>query len=190
MRLPPLQPISNAHFYVSGNVTIHPSVAIAPGVLLQADAESQIIIAAGVCVGMGTVLHAHQGNLEIEEGVVLGAGVLLLGSGRIGANACIGSKVTVFNSSIEPNQVVQSGSLIGDVSRTIIQTETVESGETAPQPAESDAAQASSALANTASAPVYGKAAVNRLIIALFPGGHPSNNLSPSNQSHNGETPE
>jgi len=67
MHLSPLQPISNSHFYVSGNVTIHPSAAIAPGVLLQADPESQIIIAAGVCVGMGTILHAHAGILEVSQ---------------------------------------------------------------------------------------------------------------------------
>jgi len=66
MHLSPLQLISN-HFYVSGNVTIHPSAAIAPGVLLQADPESQIIIAAGVCVGMGTILHAHAGILEVSQ---------------------------------------------------------------------------------------------------------------------------
>jgi len=77
MHLSPLQPISNSHFYVSGNVTIHPSAAIAPGVLLQADPESQIIIAAGVCVGMGTILHAH-GNLR--SGVKQHwAGVLIVG---------------------------------------------------------------------------------------------------------------
>jgi len=65
MHLSPLQPISNSHFYVSGNVTIHPSAAIAPGV--SADPESQIIIAAGVCVGMGTILHAHAGILEVSQ---------------------------------------------------------------------------------------------------------------------------
>jgi len=71
MHLSPLQPISNSHFYVGGNVIIH-SAAIAPGVLLQADPESQIIIAAGVCVGMGTILHAHAGILEVESGANIG----------------------------------------------------------------------------------------------------------------------
>jgi len=60
-------------------VTIHPSAAIAPGVLLQADPESQIIIAAGVCVGMGTILHAHAGILEVSQEQNIGAGVLIVG---------------------------------------------------------------------------------------------------------------
>jgi carbon dioxide concentrating mechanism protein CcmN len=187
---------------VSGNVTIHPSAVIAPGVLLQADADSQIIIAAGVCIGAGTVLHVNQGNLEIEEGASLGASVLLFGSGRIGANACVGSKVTIFNSCIEPEQVIQAGSLIGDPSRSITQTESVPieasppQAETAsteaspPQPAETDTAQSPSALATAASVPIYGKTAVTQLIVALFPGRHSLDNLPPGNQSSNGKTPE
>lgn len=202
MRLPPLRPINDAHFCVSGNVTIHPSAAIAPGVLLQADADSQIVIAAGVCIGAGTVLHVNQGNLEIEEGASLGASVLLFGSGRIGANACIGSKVTIFNSSIEPEQVVQAGSLIGDPSRSITQTESVPAeaspphAETAstqvspPQPAETAPAHSPSALATAASVPIYGKTALTQLIIALFPSRHSLDDLPPENQSSNGKTPE
>ncbi len=50
---------------VSGSVTIHPSVAIAPGVLFQTDPESQIIIAAGACIGIGVILHTHKGILEV-----------------------------------------------------------------------------------------------------------------------------
>ena len=117
MYLSPLQPISNSHFYVSGNVTIHPNAAIAPGVLLQADPESQIIIAAGVCVGMGAILHAHQGILEVEEGSNIGAGVLIVGKGKIGTNACIGSMTTILNSSVGWGEVVPPASLIGDASR-------------------------------------------------------------------------
>jgi carbon dioxide concentrating mechanism protein CcmN len=209
MHLPPLRPIRDAHFCVSGNVTIHPSAVIAPGVLLQADASSQIVIAAGVCIGAGTVLHVHQGSLEIEEGASLGASVLLFGSGRIGANACIGSRVTIFNSSIAPDQVVRSGSLVGDPSRAIAQTEpakaevaepTEESpsqAETAPteasssQAAETAPLQSPSALTSAASVPIYGKAAVAQLIIALFPGRQSLDNSPPENQSfNNGKTPD
>ncbi|NJL37537.1 MAG: transferase [Leptolyngbyaceae cyanobacterium RM2_2_4] len=209
MHLPPLRPISDVHFCVSGSVTIHPSAVVAPGVLLQADANSQIVIGAGVCIGAGTVLHVYQGSLEIEEGASLGASVLLFGSGRIGANACIGSRVTIFNSSIAPDQVVKSGSLVGDPSRSIAQTEPVKTevaaptedspsqAETAPtetsspQAAETAPAQSSSALASAASVPIYGKAAVAQLIIALFPGRDSLNNLPPENQSsNNGKTPD
>lgn len=203
MRLPPLRPISDAHFCVSGNVRIHPSAVIAPGVLLQADADSQIIIAAGVCIGAGSVLHVTQGNLEIEEGASLGASVLLFGSGRIGANACIGSRVTIFNSSIDSEQVVKSGSLIGDPSRSVdvVETETAEASppqaETAPTEAsppplaETAPTQSPSALATAAGVPIYGKAAVTQLIIALFPGRQSLENLPPENpSSNNGKTPD
>jgi carbon dioxide concentrating mechanism protein CcmN len=203
MHLPPLQLISDAHFCVSGNVRIHPSAVIAPGVLLQADADSQIIIAAGVCIGAGTVLHVTQGNLEIEEGASLGASVLLFGSGRIGANACIGSRVTIFNSSIDSDQVIKSGSLIGDPSRSVDPVETAPTEASPPQAeaasteappppvTETAPAQSPSALATAASVPIYGKAAVTQLIIALFPGRQSLENLPPENpSSNNGKTPD
>jgi carbon dioxide concentrating mechanism protein CcmN len=117
MYLPSLHPVSNSHFYVSGNVTIDPSAAIAPGVLFQADPESQIIIAAGVCIGMGTILHAHEGILEVESGANIGTGVLMVGKGKIGTNACIGSMTTILNSDLGSGEVVPPGSLIGDASR-------------------------------------------------------------------------
>lgn len=118
MSVSPLYPISNLNSYISGEVMIDPSAAIAPGVLLQADPNSQIIIGAGVCIGMGAVLHAHDGILEIQAGANLGAGVLVVGKGKIGSNACIGSATTILNHSIESGQVVASGSLIGDSSRS------------------------------------------------------------------------
>lgn len=117
MRLPPLPLIRDAHFCVSGHVTIHPSAVIAPSVMLQADPGSHLIIAEGVCIGVGSILHAHQGILEIEAGVILGRGVLIIGSGKIGANACIGSASTIFNSSVLSGRSVPPGSLIGDRSR-------------------------------------------------------------------------
>jgi carbon dioxide concentrating mechanism protein CcmN len=119
MNLPPLQAISNSHFHVSGDVTIDPNAVIAPGVILQADPNSQLVIASGVCIGMGAILHAYQGRLELGTGANLGAGVLVIGEGKIGANACIGSATTIFNSSVEGGQVVPPGSLLGDRGRQI-----------------------------------------------------------------------
>lgn len=119
MRLPPLPLIRDAHFCVSGHVTIHPSAVIAPSVMLQADPGSHLIIAEGVCIGVGSILHAHQGILEIEAGVTLGRGVLIIGSGKIGANACIGSASTIFNGSVLSGQSIPPGSLIGDGSRQV-----------------------------------------------------------------------
>ncbi|HEY9625151.1 MAG TPA: hypothetical protein V6C78_32810 [Crinalium sp.] len=117
--MPPLQLMDEQHFYTSGNVTIHPSVAIAPGVLLQADPDSHLILGEGVCVGAGAVLHAHGGTLEVEAGVSLGSGVLIIGSAKIGMNACIGSRSTLLDCSVDADQVVPPGSLRGDTSRQI-----------------------------------------------------------------------
>ncbi len=119
MKLSPLQPMSHSQVCVSGDVTIHPSAVIAPGVLLQANPNSRIVIAAGACIGMGTILHADQGTLEVGESANLGTGVLFIGSGTIGANACIGSSSTLLNISIPKQQVLPSGSLLGDTSRHV-----------------------------------------------------------------------
>jgi carbon dioxide concentrating mechanism protein CcmN len=119
MHLPTLPWSSNSHVYAEGDVSIDASAAIAPGVILRADPDSKIVIASGVCIGMGSVLHAHGGTLEVEAGANLGAGVLIIGKGKIGAHACIGAITTVWNSSIEPWQVVPAASVIGDKGRQI-----------------------------------------------------------------------
>jgi len=139
MYSPPLQPLCNPQSYVSGDVTIDPSAVIGPGVLLAAEPNSRIVIAAGVCIGMGTIIHAQKGSLEIESGAVLGAGVLVVGAGKIGANACVGSCTTLFYSSVESKQVIFPGSLIGDKSRSTVDVTTVEvtseqTKETQPKP--------------------------------------------------------
>jgi len=95
------------------------SAAIAPGVLLQADPDSKIVVAAGVCIGAGSILHADQGMLEIEAGVSLGAGFLMVGEGKIGVSACIGSATTILNCSVEAGRVIAPGSILGDTSRRI-----------------------------------------------------------------------
>jgi carbon dioxide concentrating mechanism protein CcmN len=183
MYLPSLHPISNSDFYVSGNVNIHPSAAIAPGVLLQADPESQIIIAAGVCVGMGTILHAHQGILEVESGANIGTGVLIVGKSKIGTNACIGSMTTILNSDLGRGEVVPPGSLIGDASRqsdqkpeatTTLVFESSSNHQVSEGPAavttpdESSLNQQAPELAATVTQ-VYGQASLNRLLSTLLP---------------------
>ncbi|MEH2336765.1 transferase [Nostoc sp.] len=112
---------NNFDSYISGDVTIHPSAVLAPGVILEAAVNSKIIIGPGVCIGMGSILQVHEGTLEVEAGANLGAGFLMVGKGKIGANACIGTATTVFNYSIEPGQVVPPGSILGDTSRKIAQ---------------------------------------------------------------------
>lgn len=119
MHLPPLPLSSHTHVYVQGDVSIDPSAAISSGVILRADPDSQIIIAAGVCIGSGSIIHAHQGTLEVEAGANLGAGVLVVGKGKIGRNACIGPLTTIWNASVEPWQVVPAASLLGDRGREV-----------------------------------------------------------------------
>ncbi|NER86807.1 MAG: transferase [Moorea sp. SIO2C4] len=119
MHLPKLLLSNNSHIHVEGNVSIDPSAAISAGVILRADPDSKITIAAGVCIGMGAIIHAHKGTVEVESGASLGAGVLVVGKGKIGANASIGSLTTIWNHSVESLQVVPSASVLGDKGRPL-----------------------------------------------------------------------
>lgn len=139
MSVPPLRLGTNFDSHISGEVIVHPSAVIAPGVILQAATNSKIVIGAGVCIGMGSILQVSTGIIEIEAGVSLGAGFLMVGAGRIGLNACIGSATTVFNCSVEPGQVVAPGSVLGDTtvraalpSQTEIDTKELEPSTTKP----------------------------------------------------------
>ncbi|MEA5504497.1 transferase [Halotia wernerae UHCC 0503] len=119
MSVPPLRLSNNFDSYISGEVIIHPSAVLAPGVILQAAVNSKIVIGPGVCIGMGSILQVDTGTLEVEAGANLGAGFLMVGKGKIGANACIGSATTVFNYSVAPGVVIPPGSILGDTSRQI-----------------------------------------------------------------------
>jgi len=117
MYLSPLQLSSNSQILMSGDVVVNEGAAIAPGVILQAEPGSRISIAAGACIGLGVILHAREGTLEIGAGVILGAGVLVVGAGKIGANACIGTGTTLIDPCIDQMQIMPAGSLMGDTSR-------------------------------------------------------------------------
>ncbi|MBO9999680.1 MAG: hypothetical protein J7641_11875 [Cyanobacteria bacterium SID2] len=127
----PISSFDRDGLYVSGDVTIHPSAAIANGVVLQAGENSRISIAAGVCIGLGAVLHAYDGAIEIETGANLGAGALVVGCCTIGAHACIGAASTVLDARIAPNCILPTGSIVGDLSRSVEVGEEVEVGEAA-----------------------------------------------------------
>lgn len=203
MPLQPLQFFDPPRVQVSGDVSIHPDAAIAPGVVFLAPPNSRIVIAGGACVGMGVILHANGGTIEIAAGASLGTGVLMVGAGKIGANACIGSSTTIFNASVPPMQVVPPGSLIGDSSRNVTsQTESSEEPQTpddAPSqnsniPTDAIEQEPSTAVeenkpdeekleeeveAKPPGTPVYGQVRVNQLLVSLFPQGrsinhHPS----------------
>ncbi|MBE9169297.1 hypothetical protein IQ238_17820 [Pleurocapsales cyanobacterium LEGE 06147] len=119
MYLPPLQPVSNSKILISGDVKIHPSAVLAPGVILQAAPNSSIVIGAEVCIGMGAIINAYQGSIEIESGAILGSGVLVIGAGKIGSNACVGTATTIFNESVPSMAAIAPGSLVGDTSRQV-----------------------------------------------------------------------
>ncbi|MEG4046211.1 carbon dioxide concentrating mechanism protein [Microcoleus sp. Pol17_C1] len=131
MYLSPLQLSSNSQILMSGDVVVNEGAAIAPGAILQAEPGSRISIAAGACIGMGVILHAREGTLEIAAGVILGAGVLVVGAGTIGENACIGAGTTLINPCIEKMQIMAAGSLMGDTSRQAAAEEATATAPTA-----------------------------------------------------------
>ncbi|MDJ0619663.1 MAG: transferase [Calothrix sp. MO_192.B10] len=138
MSVPPLRLGNNFDSYISGEVIIHPSAAIAPGVILQATPNGKIIIGSGVCIGMGSILQVEQGTLEIAAGANLGAGFLMVGEGKIGENACIGSATTVFHCSVERGKIIAPGSILGDNSRAIAKSVS-ETEKTLPPPSSTTA---------------------------------------------------
>lgn len=103
---------------ISGDVRIHPRAVIAPGVILQAAAGCHVAIAAGACVGAGSIIQAHGGNITIHDGAIIGAGCLIIGQGTIGENACIGYGSTVFQTSVRAAALLPPNSLVGDLSRS------------------------------------------------------------------------
>jgi carbon dioxide concentrating mechanism protein CcmN len=198
MYLSPLQLSSNSQILMSGDVVVNEGAAIAPGVILQAEPGSRISIAAGACIGLGVILHAREGTLEIGAGVILGAGVLVVGAGTIGTSACIGAGTTLIDPCIDQMQIMPAGSLIGDTSRqasaeapTAAPTspETPEAttppvappieppspAQTPPQTAPETATDAPESTAAEPPQPgetptiLYGQAHINRLLGTLFP---------------------
>jgi carbon dioxide concentrating mechanism protein CcmN len=119
LELPSFPLVSSDRICVIGNVSIDPHTAIAPGVVIQAAENSQVIIEAGVCIGIGTVIKADQGKIVIEQGAILGARVLMMGQGKIGSHACIGAATTIFNHSVAQMEVIEAYSILGDSSRQV-----------------------------------------------------------------------
>lgn len=187
-----LRPISTSHYYISGDVTIEPGVAIAPGVLLQADADSRILIKAGACIGIGAIVHAHNGVVEIGTGANIGAETLLIGQVQVGANACIGAATTVFNSVVEPGQMIPPGSLIQATNGSIptAQPPALQATNTVIYPDAETASDQSLAAANgdglatpdaqPSNVNVYGQVYVNRMFFKLFPTDRRSNENTPA----------
>ena len=115
--LPPPQPILNKDIRISGDVEINPTASLAPGVILQAASNSRIVIGADVCIGMGVIINACKGSVEIGDGAILGAGVLIVGESKIGNSSCVGTSTTIFRHNVASMAVVEPGSILGDISR-------------------------------------------------------------------------
>jgi len=99
-----------------GDVTVAKGAVVAPGVVLQASPESRIAIAQGACLAGGVCIQSRQGVLTIETGVSLGANVLVIGHGKIGANACISPGSTLINPQIEANALLPPNTLANTLS--------------------------------------------------------------------------
>jgi carbon dioxide concentrating mechanism protein CcmN len=113
----PISPLQREDVFVSGDVTIHANAAIAPGVVLQAGQNERIVIADGVCLGLGVVLHARRGDICIKAGANLGAGVLVIGACTVGPYASIGAASTIIDTDVAADQVLAAGTVLGDRSR-------------------------------------------------------------------------
>ncbi len=190
MPLPPLALPPSPTVRIAGDVVVHPQAVLAPGVVLWAEAGASIRIGAGVCVGMGSVIHAHGGAITLHEGVNLGAGVLLIGQVTVESHACIGASATVMDTKVPAGAVVAAGSLLGDRSRRW-QPEAVSSPaataedpwqepparpETAdslpetpaPSPSENPAQNQEQNQNNKSSTVVYGQAYVSQMFAKMF----------------------
>ena len=108
----PLHFVSHTHYYRGGDVVVDAAAAIAPGVVLRAVPGGAIRIGAGACIGAGVVIQAKQGCVFIEAGASLGTGVLIVGQGHVGKDACVGSSSTLINPAIAPNDIIPPCSLI------------------------------------------------------------------------------
>lgn len=187
MLLQPLHSVNYSDFHVSGDVTIQPNVAIAPGVLIQANPGCQITIESGTCIGMGSIIHAFNGKIEIKSGVTIGTGVLIVGDVTVGHNACIGAMTTVFNQEVPASSLILAGSLLShgdrqpkEVAPEVKQTPepytvVVESlSEVQVTKSASDRSETSivikESVKSTESSPqVYGQENLNRLLAKLLP---------------------
>lgn len=159
MHLPPLEPPISDRYFASGEVTIAADVVIAPGVLLIAEADSRIEIASGVCIGLGSVIHARGGEIIIQAGALLAAGVLIVGQSIVGRQACLGASTTLVNTSIEAGGVTAPGSLLNAEMPTA----------TVPSPSSEPAARSPQASAIAQPTKVYGKEQFLRMRQSMFP---------------------
>lgn len=119
MSLPILQPSTYKTTHVRGDVIVDSSAMIAMGVILNATPGNKIVVHGGVCVGMGTVITACDGDIEIKPNAILGAGCLVFGRCIIGSQASLGASVTIYNTNVDAGDVIPAGSIRGDRTRQV-----------------------------------------------------------------------
>ena len=108
----PLQFVSHTRYYRGGDVFVDASAAIAlVGVLWPLPMVS-LRLGRGAGVGAGVVIQAKQGCIFVEAGASLGTGVLIVGQGYVGKDACVGPSSTLINPAIAPNTIIPPCSLI------------------------------------------------------------------------------
>lgn len=135
MSLQPLHLPSEPQVQAVGDVQIDSTAAIAPGVILHAAPGCRIVISGGVCIGMGSIIKAYDGNIQLDEGVSLGPGVLIMGISHVGANVCIGGIATIWHIDVSALTVIPAGSVLGDPTRQVKPIEQNEPVEAAQQTA-------------------------------------------------------
>lgn len=123
MSLQPLYLPHESQVRVIGDVQIDSTAAIAPGVILHAAPGCCIVVSGGVCIGMGSIIKAYDGNIQLDEGVSLGPGVLIMGMSHLGANVCIGGISTIWHTDVNALTVIPAGSVLGDPTRQVEQVE-------------------------------------------------------------------
>lgn len=104
--------VSQTHYCVMGDVTVADGVMVAPGVVLQAAAGSRIVIEAGACLAGGVCIQSRSGVLTIGAGANLGANVLVIGKGSVGAGACVSPGSTLMNPDVGADALLPPGSLV------------------------------------------------------------------------------
>ncbi|RZM77156.1 hypothetical protein [Leptolyngbya iicbica] len=174
-----------ADYYIGANVELAPDVAIAAGVVLEAAPDARLVIASGVCLGLGVIVQAAGGKLVLGAGVNLGSGVLVVGQGLVGPHACIGAESSLLNPQVAAGTVLPARSLHG-IPDAIADSPAASNGQPAPSADSGDNPETTDASATeiepngaapttpesnglTPNRVVYGREQVTQLMKTLFP---------------------
>lgn len=149
----PPRSVSDTHYCVVGDVTVDSTAAIAPGVVLQAPTGSRIIIEKGACLAGGVCIQSRQGVLKIGAGASLGANVLVIGHGTIGANACVSPSSTVINPQMVQGAILPPCSLVEPASQSVSRSDSPRASQSFSQSAVNQAV--SSQAVSSQAAPIY-----------------------------------